>query len=339
MSGNVTMVKSATCALPRIGKYPIDFSRPETHVRMLRNGPKYRLFSNAFAAIVRGKKVLDIGTGSGILSLLCVAHGAARVVAIDRAPVTEMTRAVLAQYRQGNKVHLWEGDVFDLDDSVSDFDVIVSETIGYLGFEENVVSILSHARLHFGNSRTVVIPTEMDVLLEPTKIGSREGNRNPHLTVEVTDLPGFERLSLKNPLKLGMPSSHVHTVAETWRATASQTVDAVAFYFDARLFGATRITNRENPCWPYCIVPLECPIQVDKGESLMCRSHLEPSARQTYCVSVCLQDRNGKVLTDCSFESTEVRADLLPPAPNTVDAVIQEVENVMRSLDLYDKLA
>jgi SAM-dependent methyltransferase len=306
---------------------------------MLRNLPKYRLFSDAFAAIVRGKKVLDIGTGSGILSLLCVAHGAATVVAVDREPVTGMTRAVLGRYRQGKAVHLWEGDVFDLDCAAPDFDVIISETIGYLGFEENVVAILSYARHHFGSSKTIVIPSDIDVLLEPTRIGGIIDNHAPYLTLETNDLPGFEHLSVRSSLKLGMPSCHVQTAAETWRAIVPQTINAVAVYFDVGLLEATRITNKANPYWPHCIVPLACPVQVDEGEIVVCRLHLEPSDQETYQVAICLQDHTGRVFSDRRFESLQILADLLPSASNTVDAVIQEVENVLRSLDLCHRLA
>ena len=326
-------------AYPRVTKYPVDFARPETHVRMLRNESKYQLFSGALAQVVYGKRVLDVGTGSGILALLSVAHGATRVVGVERGEVTGITKAVLERYRRGRLVELWEGDAFDAKLGKGKFDIIVSETIGYIGFEENIVPILSYARESFGSPGALVMPLDMAIEIEPCCIASEVGNEHPYLSLEPTGAASLVRSGTLEPVRLGVALEQSPLLADTWKATARVSLNAVAVYFNAGLPGASRVTNRGSARWPHCVVPFHRPIRLGGGETITCRLHLEASVGESYEVALQIQDSDGNMLEGAAFDSTEIRTELLTPAPNTVDAVAREAENVLRSLDLFARLA
>ena len=331
-------IEPTTGLFPRITRYPVDFSQPETQIRMLRNKPKYGLFSEAIAQAVRGRRVLDIGTGSGILAMLAVAHGAKKVVAVDREPIMAMTRAVLGSYQKAAFIELREGDVFDLGDGNEKFDVIISETIGYLGFEENIAPILSCARHRFGNSETVVIPSDMAVMLEPVHTGPKGKDHSPFLTLARSPTQSFERIEMSKPVTLGLPISPTMRIFDTWSARTATKVDSVAVHFAAGLPGAARITNKDNPNWPHCVVPLPNPAQVNAGGRVTCTLCLDPSDGESYEVATVFECADGTRIETGRFESTAIRTDLLLPAPKDIGAVVQEVELLLRSLDLFEQL-
>ena len=340
MSNSSTATIEMTLSVfPRIARYPVDFALPETQIRMVRNKPKYHAFSKVMAQCVPGKRVLEIGTGSGVLALLAVAHGAANVVAVDRETVTPMTRTVFKDYRQSKQVEVLEGDVFDLDASLGEFDVIISETIGYLGFEENIAPILSYARKRFGTARTIVIPGDMAVMLEPIHVEFKLPHQAPHLDLNHRRSHSFERLRAPQPVKLGDEFKSVLEISEVWRATREAEVHALAVYFDSVLFAETRLTNRENPNWPHCMIPLETPMRVGTGEMVDCRLKLAASAHETYEAATLVKDATGLRRAASSFDTPEICIKMLPHAANTVDALRKEVEETLRSLNLFDLLA
>lgn len=76
--------------------------------------------------VVRGKRMLDIGCGSGLHALAALRLGAAHVTAIDADPVcVETTRALLAAHAPSGRWETRVAGVFDLD-GFGTFDVVWS---------------------------------------------------------------------------------------------------------------------------------------------------------------------------------------------------------------------
>ena len=55
----------------------------------------YRDFIYSNKNLFEGKTVLDVGCGSGILSLFCAVAGAKRVYAVDKSDIINRARAVV----------------------------------------------------------------------------------------------------------------------------------------------------------------------------------------------------------------------------------------------------
>lgn len=64
----------------------------------------YRDFIYGNKDLFRDKVVLDVGCGTGILSLFCAKAGAARVIAVDNSDIIDKARENVFDNGLGNKI-------------------------------------------------------------------------------------------------------------------------------------------------------------------------------------------------------------------------------------------
>lgn len=133
------------------------------HFTMLADTERNNAFERAINRVVKpGSHVLDIGAGSGLLSMMAARARATRVTACEMVPAIaavaeEVIRsngyAEQVQVINKKSTQLQLGE--DLDEKV---DVIVAEVLdmGVLG--EGIIPSLRHARAHLAHEQTILIP-------------------------------------------------------------------------------------------------------------------------------------------------------------------------------------
>ena len=110
------------------------------------------------AELLRGRRVLDIGCGSGISAVAALRLGASHVTAIDLDPISVATaKAVLGRFSPGGDWSVAIASVFDLDESWSRFDVVHSW--GVLHHTGDLARALRHAadRVVVGGSLAIAL--------------------------------------------------------------------------------------------------------------------------------------------------------------------------------------
>jgi release factor glutamine methyltransferase len=119
--------------------------------------PRYFLTSEFFASVIdrldlTGKRVADVGTGSGILALAAVRAGAESVAAIDINPNAVSTTAENARAnRFENSIYTVCSNLFAAVPACRQFDVIISSPPSFPGEPRDIADRAWHAGANYGD--------------------------------------------------------------------------------------------------------------------------------------------------------------------------------------------
>ncbi|MBI3447376.1 MAG: 50S ribosomal protein L11 methyltransferase [Acidobacteria bacterium] len=145
------------------------FSDMEMHLWMLADDVRAEAFERAIARTVKpGDVVVDLGAGTGLLSLMACRAGAARVYAIERSPILDVARSIAKANGFEDRVVFMRGDSTAL--SLPErADVVVSETIGAFVFSEEILWSLVDARTRLLRTGGGLIPQGVMIFLAPVE--------------------------------------------------------------------------------------------------------------------------------------------------------------------------
>lgn len=152
----------------------MDYNDYTAHRVMVRDQVRTAAFQKAIAATVKeGDVVLDVGAGSGVLSLFAAQAGAARVYAVERSPqAAALARHLVHENGYDHVIRVIEGDVRGVEAS-EPVDVIVSEWMGTVGIEENMYGAVLWARDHWLKPDGRIIPVAVTAMAAPVDTAQR----------------------------------------------------------------------------------------------------------------------------------------------------------------------
>ena len=134
------------------------YAEIEVHRTMICDRVRTEAFRRAIDSTVRpGDIVLDVGAGSGILSMFAARAGAARVYAVERTTVAVLAQELAAANGVAEIVQVIHGDVMDVE-LPGGVDVIVSEWLGGFGIDEGMLAPVIAARDRWLKPGGVMIP-------------------------------------------------------------------------------------------------------------------------------------------------------------------------------------
>lgn len=131
------------------------------HEEMLKDVVRTRTYENAIEYNknrIQGKVVLDIGCGTGILSLFCAKAGAKAVYAIECSSIAEHAKQIVKDNGFEDVVTIIQGKVEEVTLPVDKVDVIVSEWMGYFLFYESMLDTVIYARDKWLAEGGVILP-------------------------------------------------------------------------------------------------------------------------------------------------------------------------------------
>jgi ribosomal protein S18 acetylase RimI-like enzyme/precorrin-6B methylase 2 len=252
------------------------------HHRLLADEVRNRAFHRALSRVVTPQStVLDIGSGTGVWAISAALLGARRVVAIENDELlTGIIESLAREAGVGNRVEAICGRS-DLVQLPKEFDVVVSETIGYDGFDEQIVPIMADARRRFLRDGGRIIPETVGLFAAPVQYSQPSLPRGLPF-----EFGGFRDLSLDVPRRLEprariRPMAPAQTLLDVdlydppgpsvleslravFRVADASKVNGIAVWVESRLTKGIRISTRRTTSWTPVLYGLRSNV---KGEA------------------------------------------------------------------------
>ncbi|KAG9316769.1 protein arginine N-methyltransferase [Chiua virens] len=119
------------------------------HEEMLKDSVRtgsYRAAIMNNGHLFKGKTVLDVGCGTGILSMFAAKAGAVHVVGIDMSNIIDQAQKIVDTNGFKDTITLVKGKLEDVELPISQFDIIISEWMGYFLLYESMLDTVLLAR-------------------------------------------------------------------------------------------------------------------------------------------------------------------------------------------------
>ncbi|TPX34234.1 hypothetical protein SmJEL517_g03080 [Synchytrium microbalum] len=155
----------ADIALPadeEVDYYFGSYAETEIHESMLKDRVRtesYRDFMYDNKDLFKDKIVLDVGCGTGILSMFAARAGARQVFAIDNSPIIEKAKKIVAENGLENIITCIRGKAEEiLLPGVDKVDILISEWMGYFLLFEGMLDSVFKARDRWLKPSGLMVP-------------------------------------------------------------------------------------------------------------------------------------------------------------------------------------
>lgn len=145
------------------------YSHVGIHEEMIKDRARTEAYRDAIfqhSDFIRDKVVVDVGCGTGILSIFCAYAGARKVYAIDASDIAVQAREVVKANGLSDTITVLLGKVEEvqIDEEV---DVIVSEWMGYMLLYESMLSSVICARDRWLKPGGIMLPSHATLYIAP----------------------------------------------------------------------------------------------------------------------------------------------------------------------------
>jgi len=130
------------------------------HEEMLKDEVRTRSYMNAIVQnkhLFKDKIVLDVGCGTGILSMFAVKAGAKHVIGVDMSTIIFKAREIVKVNGMEDQITLIQGKMEDIELPFPKVDIIISEWMGYFLLYESMLDTVLYARDKYLNKENGLI--------------------------------------------------------------------------------------------------------------------------------------------------------------------------------------
>jgi SAM-dependent methyltransferase len=190
-------VEKVTIEEARLYAYAAELFK--AHESLLRDANRNRAFYSALKKRVTPDSiVLDIGSGTGVWAIAAAKLGAKRVVAIERDPLLiGLIKSLAKENGVADKIETVASDSRQAQLG-KEFDIVVSEMIGHLAYEEQLIPILTDARDRFLKPDGWLIPESVSLVAAGARVRRRRLPAGIPIKYE-----RFDALNINIPVGLG----------------------------------------------------------------------------------------------------------------------------------------
>lgn len=287
------------------------------HEEMLKDRVRTESYRRALSpGAVRGKVVVDVGCGTGILCLFAARNGARHCYGIECAGIAEQTRKIVAASGYADRITIIRGRVEDVQ-LPEKADVLVSEWMGYCLLYESMLRSVVHARDAFLAPGGVVLPDRCTLQLCGIEDAEyRESKIDWWHNVYGFDMGCIAELALDEPLvdvveermvatstahlktfdiaRIGLAEDELYLPQTPFELVALREdfVHALVFSFDT-FFTASNISFSTSPHakythWKQTVLYLPEALSMRKGEALRGTIEIRPNRKNPRDLNISL---------------------------------------------------
>lgn len=275
----------------------LDYSDIAGQESMIKDRIRCEAFQRAITEAVKPDAVvLDIGAGTGLLSMFAAQAGARKVYAVERTAIAETARLLIEENGLSDRIEVIQNDI-DAVDLPEQVDVIVSEWLGGYALDENLLPIVIRARDRWLRPGGAMIPQSVVSIMVPAhdtlhqqdvdfwnsypyglEMGSIAVARTEQAYVGRYDLSA-DRVNCTPAVmwSIDCETCAIEDAERVYEATLTFTMDrdapvnALAAWFDAQLSDGVRLCNGPSDPethWGRCVFPIGQCLDVAAGSEV-----------------------------------------------------------------------
>lgn len=215
--------------------------------------------------LFKDKIVLDVGCGTGILSMFAAKAGAKHVYAVDMSNIIEKAKEIVSLNGFEDKITLFKGKLEDIKLPVDSVDIIVSEWMGYFLLYESMLDTVLYARDKYLVKGGLILPDKCSMYIAGIEDGQYKDEKI-HYWEDVYgfDYSPFIKVAMVEPLVDTVDNQSLITTPHKFFEFDINTVTKEELTFH-REFQLTAIDN--DLCHAY-IVWFDCDFPGDEKVTL-----------------------------------------------------------------------
>ncbi|KAJ5887922.1 hypothetical protein N7495_007963 [Penicillium taxi] len=140
------------------------------HESMLKDAIRtdaYRDFVYGHKHLFKDKVVLDVGCGTGILSMFCAKAGAKQVISVDNSNIIDRAKEIVYDNQLGDVITCIRGKIEEVTLPVEKVDIIISEWMGYALLFEAMFDSVIYARDRYLADDGLMVPSHASLHIAP----------------------------------------------------------------------------------------------------------------------------------------------------------------------------
>jgi protein arginine N-methyltransferase 1 len=174
------------------------------HEEMLKDEVRTRSYMNAIVQnkhLFKDKVVLDVGCGTGILSMFAAKAGAKHVIGVDMSTIIDKAKEIVEVNGLSDKITLLQGKMEDVVLPFDKVDIIISEWMGYFLLYESMLDTVLWARDKYLVPNGLIFPDKATIFVAGIEDGDYKDEKiNFWDNVYGFDYSPLKRTALTEPL-------------------------------------------------------------------------------------------------------------------------------------------